>query len=153
MNQDIFPLTIVADHFGGSYAGAAFTAWNKDPNEVPGDIFSCDRDCSCFWANANRTEIGFGDTPDEAYADLCAKFGKKARKSKIKYWVYELEMSEETSNAINRVLTECELTLDEFFAAAVQCAVDDPEGTREACKEYEEHPESFPDIDVVRVQR
>ena len=150
MNQDIYPLTIVADRYGGSYAGAAFTAWNKGPDEVPDEINGCDRDCGYFWANANRAEIGFGDTPDESYEDLCAKFGVKARKRKIKYWIYELEMSEETSKAINRVLIACEMTLDEFFAAAVQSAIDDPEGTRVACKEYEEHPESFPDINIVR---
>lgn len=149
-DNELYPLTIVADRYCGSYSGGVFTAWNKDTGELPDAIFGCDRDCGYFWADANRDEIGFGDTPDEAYRDLCAKLGKKARESRIKYWIYEFDMTEEMSNAINRVLEACEMTLDEFFAAAVQSALNDPEGTKEACREMAENPENYLPINLVR---
>jgi|GEM_PF-6003985 len=153
MNNDneIYPLTIVADRYGGCYSGAAFIAWNKDTVEVPEDSQGSDRTCSVFWANVNREEIGFGDTPDEAYLDLCAKLWKKARRSKIKYWVYEFDMTEEMSDTVNRVLEACEMTLDEFFAAAIQSALDDPEGTRKACQEMAENQENNLPINLVRL--
>lgn len=60
MNNDneIYPLTIVADRYGGCYSGAAFIAWNKDTVEVPEDSQGSDRTYSVFWANVNREEIG-----------------------------------------------------------------------------------------------
>ncbi len=83
MNDDIYPLTIVADRYCGAYSGAVFTAWNKSANELPDDIAGDNRSCGSFWRDADRNEMGFGDTPGEAYEDLCAKLGKRARSSKI----------------------------------------------------------------------
>ncbi len=148
--DNVYPLTIVADRYCGVYSGAAFTAWNKDPNELPDDIAGGDRSCASFWRDADRNEMGFGDTPGEAYEDLCARLGKRARKSKIKYWIYEFDMPEETAKGVDRLLAECEMTLDEFFTAAVENTLSDPECAKKAYREMETHPENNLKISLVR---
>lgn len=67
-----YPLTIVADRYGGSYSGGAYTAWNLEPWEVPGEIGCGDLICCAFWDD-NRLICGKGDTPDEAKRDLISK--------------------------------------------------------------------------------
>lgn len=67
-----YPLTIVADRYGGCYSGGAYTAWNLEPWEVPSDIFDGDLGCGSFWAE-NRLICGKGGTPDEAERDLFNK--------------------------------------------------------------------------------
>ena len=67
-----YPMTIVADRYGGCYSGGAYTAWNLEPWEVPGDIADGDMGCCVFWAG-NELLCGKGDTPDEAERDLVNK--------------------------------------------------------------------------------
>lgn len=67
-----YPMTIVADRYGGCYSGGAYTAWNLEPWEVPGDIFDGDLGCGIFWAE-NKLICGKGATPDEAERDLIDK--------------------------------------------------------------------------------
>lgn len=71
-SNKIYPLTIVADRYGGSYSGALFTAWNLNYDELPDEINDCDLGCGLFWTRANRDEIGFGNDPNAAYQDLLA---------------------------------------------------------------------------------
>lgn len=148
--RDIYPLTIITERYQGAYSGAVFTAWNKSADEIPRDIDGSDTACAAFWKNANRAEIGFGDTPDKAYQDLCAKMGVQPRQSKIKYWVYELDISARMMDVINRILQEEEMTLEEYFHMVIQDALDDPEGTKMACEKMKEHQKDFRDISVVR---
>lgn len=68
----LYPLTIVADRYGGCYSGGAYTAWQMEPWEVPSDISDGDLDCSIFWAD-NELICGKGSTPDEAERDLLKK--------------------------------------------------------------------------------
>ena len=65
----IYPCTIIADRYGGSYSGALFTAWNMDFDMVPMDIDRGDIDCDNFWHNYSGL-VGKGSTPQEAYNDL-----------------------------------------------------------------------------------
>lgn len=67
-----YPMTIVADRFGGTYSGGAYTAWNLEPWEVPSEIFDGDLGCGTFWAE-NKLVCGKGDTPDHAEQDLFNK--------------------------------------------------------------------------------
>ena len=76
----IYPLTIVADRYGGSYSGALFTAWNLQYDQLPGEISDCDLGCGIFWTKADRSEIGFGSNPNEAYQDLLEKLQVKKLK-------------------------------------------------------------------------
>lgn len=76
MINSVYPATIAADRYNGTYSGALFTAWNCFPNEVPEEIFYSEERSAVFWENANNDEIGKGDTPDMAYRDLVDKMQK-----------------------------------------------------------------------------
>lgn len=69
---DIYPLTIVADRYNGTYSGGKFTAWNKDVYDIPESIDSDDLSCSGFWRRY-RGLVGKGPTPNEAVKDLWRK--------------------------------------------------------------------------------
>lgn len=64
-----YPLTIIADRYSGSYSGAAWTAWNKYPDDLPVGPENSDIGCHDFWADYKHP-VGKGATPDAALADL-----------------------------------------------------------------------------------
>lgn len=78
----IYPLVVVNDRYNGVYSGAEWTAWEDYPYAIPDDIFGDDDSCCEFWLKANRNNIGFGNTPDEAIADLRQKLINKNKYSK-----------------------------------------------------------------------
>ena len=67
--ESIYPLTIVADRYGGVYSHGAFTAWNLETYEVPTEIASDDVACMDFW-NKNTITCGKGATVEEAVGNL-----------------------------------------------------------------------------------
>lgn len=67
--ESIYPLTIVADRYGGVYSRGTFTAWNLDTDEVPTEIASDDVTCMNFWYE-NTIPCGKGATVDEAVGNL-----------------------------------------------------------------------------------
>lgn len=75
--ENIYPLTIVSDRYGGSYSGGKFTAWNLDADEIPAEIAGDDVECYDFW-NKNEATVGKGDTIREALFDLYIKLKKEA---------------------------------------------------------------------------
>ena len=72
IEDEIYPLTITADRYSGTYSGGNFIAWNLDADEVPDDIYSDDCGCHHFW-NHNEIVCGKGRTVSEALADLYVK--------------------------------------------------------------------------------
>ena len=73
-DKHIYPLTIIADRYGGCYSDGAFTAWRMDPWDIPDEVFGEDIECMYFWrGKANNYSIGRGDTPQEAFDDLYQK--------------------------------------------------------------------------------
>ena len=72
MEDEIYPLTITADRYSGTYSGSNFIAWNLDADEVPDDIYSDDCGCYSFWTH-NEIVCGKGKTVSEALADLYMK--------------------------------------------------------------------------------
>lgn len=72
-----YPMTIVKDRFGGVYSGGAYTAWNLEPWEIPGEIAEGDLFCGEFW-DWNKLPCGKGSTPDEAACDLLEKIKGEA---------------------------------------------------------------------------
>lgn len=81
-----YPLTIIMDRYSGMSAGGRFTAWNKDPDEIPCKVFGADLEAISFWEEYHedyadivspRRIIGIGDTPDEAVQDLIRKQQEK----------------------------------------------------------------------------
>ena len=75
-------ITLVEDRYGGAYSGGAWIAFRDKESRVDegGDLedaFGGDRECILFFlggdgevANPAAAEIGRGDTPAEALADL-----------------------------------------------------------------------------------
>ena len=74
--NEIYPLTIVADRYGGTYSGGQYTAWNCFSDEVPKEIDETDLVCASFWneyyfmRNYVYRQSGVGDTIIEAVLNL-----------------------------------------------------------------------------------
>ena len=76
----IYPLVVINDRYGGAYSGAEWTAWEDYPDAIPDAIFGDDDSCFEFWLKANKSNIGLGNTPEEAIADLRQKLINKDNK-------------------------------------------------------------------------
>ena len=74
-NKDVYPLTIVKDRYNGCYSGGAYTAWNKEPQEIPEAIDLGDIDCWNFWSD-NKEIVGIGLTPNLAVENLINKLSE-----------------------------------------------------------------------------
>lgn len=72
MEDEIYPLTITADRYRGTYSGGAYIAWNLAADEVPEGIYGDDCGCYEFWLD-NEIICGKGRTVSEALADLYIK--------------------------------------------------------------------------------
>lgn len=67
--DEIYPLTIVSDRYGGTYSGGDFTTWNMDYYEIQTDPAEDDVTCMMFWVTTDIV-VGRGATPQEAVDDL-----------------------------------------------------------------------------------
>lgn len=68
--NEIYPLTIIADRYGGTYSGGTFLAFNMYANEIPVEVDGSDTYCQAFWNSNKDLLVGRGTTPDAAYIDL-----------------------------------------------------------------------------------
>lgn len=76
--ESIYPLTITADRYNGTYSGGQFVAWNLDACDVPIDPFCGDVICMDFWDNkSDRYVFGVGNTVEEAVLSLYIKLRGK----------------------------------------------------------------------------
>jgi hypothetical protein len=73
--EEIYPMTLVCDRYGGTYSGGRYTAWNCDPWDVPEEIDESDIPCSIFWDNYIGL-VGKGATPLQAMEDLRIKINE-----------------------------------------------------------------------------
>lgn len=72
--EDIHPLTIINDRYGGVYSGGAYLAFKLEPWDVPKGVDGSDMECASFWdEDAKEYTIGKGDTVQEAIDDLASK--------------------------------------------------------------------------------
>ena len=69
MENELYPVTIVTDRYGGTYSKGRWLAFNLPPNELPPEIDADDVTCYKFWKNTDIL-VGRGSTPDEALKDL-----------------------------------------------------------------------------------
>lgn len=70
MNTDLWPITIHQTRYQGAYEGGSWVA--ASGADLPPVAFGSDVPCSLWWEN--RPAIGRGQTPDEALADLEARY-------------------------------------------------------------------------------
>ena len=65
----IYPLTIIADRYNGSYSGGVYTAFPLDSWDVPAGSSGSDIECWEFW-DSYPGPVGKGKTPNEALNNL-----------------------------------------------------------------------------------
>lgn len=74
-----YPVTIVAARYGGVYEPGLWLAFACYPDALPSDWNAGDGACADFWRLC-RHEIGGGDSPDDALADLLRKEAGRRRR-------------------------------------------------------------------------
>lgn len=72
MGDDLYPVTIIATRYGGTYERGLWAAFPISAERVPQDAVADDVTCAAWWADFGTT-VGVGVTPDAALADLRAK--------------------------------------------------------------------------------
>lgn len=76
--HSLYPLTVIADRYSGSYSRAAFLAFNTDYDNIPTAINAVDNACGGFWIKYKDTLlVGKGNTVNEAIDDLISKMKHK----------------------------------------------------------------------------
>ena len=73
--RELYPITVVATRYGGSYEGGLWAAFNARPWEVPTAAMGDDIACMTWWSEENKARTGLGFNPDAAVADLKQKLG------------------------------------------------------------------------------
>lgn len=73
IEDTIYPLTIIADRYSGTYSGGRILAWNLEADAIPEGAQGYDGDDALdFWEN-DKTPCGKGRTVSEAVLDLYVK--------------------------------------------------------------------------------
>lgn len=112
------------------------------------------------WPLAERMlrAAGRGDEADEVIRQAKEQDNQEDSSlvpdEKIKYWMYEFEMSDEARGKIDEYCVFHELTLDEFFEEAVTWSIDmaenDPEGFKKLRDEMRARSDADYEIRLVR---
>jgi len=84
--DDVYPCIIIKDRYTGAYSKGIWTAWKASPwkedtgffNILPEDIDGGDGECDKFWHEYTGI-VGKGNTPQEAYDDLCKQVEKEEK--------------------------------------------------------------------------
>lgn len=74
--ESLWETTIILDRYGGTYSGAAWTAWPYPEYQIPEYAQAGDVECRDFWEDHKDFPIGRGNTPNEALADLRQRMEK-----------------------------------------------------------------------------
>lgn len=74
--DDIYPLTIISDRYGGTYSGGNYTAWNEEFYNIPEDVSAGDNACWSFWDECPY-KVGIGDSVTDAVNDLIKKLNQQ----------------------------------------------------------------------------
>ena len=75
MEDEIYPLTITADRYTGTYSGGKYTAWSGDVEDIlpPPEAEADGVVCRNFWYEQEKAPtyiVGKGNTVSEALTDL-----------------------------------------------------------------------------------
>ena len=74
--DDVYPLCVIKDRYGGVYSGGEYTAWRCGVSHIPEGVFEDDVRCGGTWATLKISRdkgayvYGVGKTPDDALHDL-----------------------------------------------------------------------------------
>ena len=73
-------MTIVTDRYTGVYSGGEYTCWPLEYRNLPDEIEGGDTECDLFWSHCDKSKVGIGNTPQEAFEDLEKKMKEKLKK-------------------------------------------------------------------------
>lgn len=75
MNRVLYPLTIIADRYDGTYSDGTYLAFNLEYDEIPKEICGSDMECFNFWQSekGKKIVVGKGEDLYSAYLDLAGK--------------------------------------------------------------------------------
>ena len=79
---DIFPVTIIADRYGGCASDGKYLAFGCDFWDIPEEIEAADAIADHFWQTTTMT-IGRGATPQTALEDLCERREKRRQEQAL----------------------------------------------------------------------
>jgi hypothetical protein len=68
--DDLDPVTVTPDRYGGTYSGGAWLAFPCDPHDVPEEPSYGDNAAAAWWQQAGDFPIGRGRSATDAYEDL-----------------------------------------------------------------------------------
>ena len=72
--RHLYPVTIIATRYGGTYEGAAWAAFNLDECDVPVWATASDLECSAWWRDvAPGFPVAVGPSPDASVEALRRK--------------------------------------------------------------------------------
>lgn len=74
MPTELYRVVVSESRYKGAYEGGQWLAWSHFDGKVPEDAFGDDVRCMTFFDGIRDARIGRGATPDEAIADLLARW-------------------------------------------------------------------------------
>jgi hypothetical protein len=78
-NRTVYPVTIIATRYGGTYEGGRYAAFNMDEDDIPGEATAGDHECKTWWRDvAPGLPVGVGATPDAALVALSDRLAQKS---------------------------------------------------------------------------
>ena len=78
-NRTVYPVTIIATRYGGTYEGGRYAAFNMDEDDIPGEATAGDHECETWWRDvAPGLPVGVGATPDAALVALSDRLAEKS---------------------------------------------------------------------------
>jgi hypothetical protein len=76
--EEHYPTTIVRDRYSGLFSGGKYVAFPSSFDELDPAIGGDDGDCAAYWAEADQSPYGVGETPQEAVQHLKEKLAQAA---------------------------------------------------------------------------
>lgn len=86
--DNVYPLCVIKDRYGGVYSGGEYTAWSCGISYIPDGVFEDDVTCGSTWGalkearDKGKFVYGVGETPDDALRDLAKTIIRNSKEGK-----------------------------------------------------------------------
>ena len=96
-----YPLTIIADRYGGCYTGGKFLAFPWYAHEIPPESQGDDVTINEWWSTTNGTQfVGRGENPHDAYLDMMKRIiGASGDNTDLNFTIYTQEDKDASTKA------------------------------------------------------
>lgn len=99
ISNEIYPLTIIHDRYGGTYSDGEFTAWPYEHWDIDENVDADDVSCMTYWHNTEDI-AGRGNTIIDAVVDL----GKRMKEKYNRFADIDFDTMEDTKKAANEAV-------------------------------------------------